>query len=361
MIRSILYPIKLQSNVSFDIKRKMLEDNNIEVISFSEGLRNLKDVDIINFNFFEIIHSNLLLVCMAKYIVKRIIVHLMKLFNVKIIYTIHNKQGHNSKYPKLDLSLMKFLLDKSDAIVVLCDETRTYIKDLFGLKYYKKVESKIVKIPLVTYEGAYPPSNINLRERWNVKQTDMVVLFLGGISKYKNIEYIIRYGNEVRTNNVKFVIAGNGKREYIEKLKNKLNQNGKNNIVFSPSYVQDDEVYAYLKACDLMLIPLNQKSSLNSGSCELAFSHHRNVVCSNIGTIKELPAGLAYEYSYFEEEMHYEAMKKALDKAIEEFENDRSLFIEKQEKLYQFSKLNNSIENISKKYSELYMRMCKNT
>ena len=357
-LKTILYPIKLPGNISFDIKKAYLEESGFEVYSFREGIKRIWQIDLINYNFFEIIHSQNGLVCIAKYLTKKLVISLTRLFGLKIVYTIHNKQGHDSRYPKFDISLMKTLLKASDGIVVLCDETRSYIEDLFGKTLYNTIENKIVKIPLVSYEGAYPECDTNFREIWNISQDEMVIMFLGGISRYKNIEFIIRYVNETKHEGVRFVLAGNGRKEYVDELEEKLDTELKEKILFLPTYVKNEEIEGFVRACDLFLIPLNQNSSLNSGSCELAFSHHRNVVCPEVGTIKELPSGLCYSYEYNTEDEHYEHMKATLDYAISEFKSNRASFVEKQEKLYEFTKENNAVEIIREKYAELYLRLC---
>ncbi len=358
-IKTILYPIKLESNISFDIKKKYLEESGFEVLSFKEGIKRFWDIDLINLNFFEIIHSQNAILCIIKFVFKWLLIDLFGLMNWKIVYTIHNKQGHSSRYPQLDICLMKHMLIKSDSVVVLCDETKAYISEMFGQRLYQGIVNKITKIPLVSYEGTYPACDIDLRQQWNISENEMVIMFLGGVSPYKNIEYIMKYANECNLHNIKFVIAGNGDERYIKDLQKLLEESSKDQVLFIPRYISNSEITAFLAASDLFLIPLNKRSSLNSGSCMLAFSHHRNVVCPLIGTVKELPEGLCYSYDYEREEDHYLAMKKALDKAILEFFDNRAHFDEKQEKLYQLTVSNNAVDVIKEKYKDLYISLCK--
>jgi len=58
------------------------------------------------------------------------------------------------------------------------------------------------------------------------------------------------------------------------------------NIIFDLKFIPDDELQYYFNASDLVVLPFS--SVLNSGSVMLSLSFNRPVLCSNMGTLKEL-------------------------------------------------------------------------
>lgn len=358
-INTILYPFDLPGNISFKIKKQYLEDSGFIVYPFSYGIRHLRDIQLINFNFFETIHSRNLFICLIKLNIKILIIRYLKLRKIKIVYTIHNKIGHDTKFPWMDKFLMKCLCSDSDRIVILCNETKEYLKNTFGRTYYRSIEGKIERIPLVSYEGAYADNGKDYRTEWGIKRDEMLILFLGGIRRYKNIELILKAAKGLKEEKLKFVIAGGGIKKYTDSLERFIKEQHLENVLFIPRYIEDTEMAAYVRNCDIMIMPFDKKSMLNSGSCMLAFSHHRNVICPLIGTIKDLSDGLCYVYDYSNDAQHLPELCKAIQSASNDFFNNKNEFIKRQEKLYQLSCMEHSVGFIAEKYKELYLELCK--
>lgn len=356
-VKTILYPISLPGNKSFDVKKQYLEKNGFEVYSFSEGIKKIHEIKIINLNFYETIHSKNLIVCLLKLIAKIVILIYLKLRKVKIVYTIHNKQGHDSRYVRLDVYLMRLLCRQSDKIVILCNETKNYLRSVFGKKFYFSIKDKINRIPLVSYEDVYIDNGKNYRKDWKINDNEMAIMFIGGIRRYKNIELIVQAAEVFKGKNIRFIIAGGGEENYIESLR-KLIQNKKiDNIVFVPKFVENTEMAAYLRSSDIMILPYEKKSVLNSGTCLLAFSHKRNVICPLIGTIKDIPEGLCYSYDYVDDAQHIAELCKAIQSASDDFFNNNVAFRNKQIELYNLSKKDNSVEAVADKYTKLYLEL----
>lgn len=358
-IKTILYPIQLPGNVSFDIKRNYLEASGFEVDSFKSAIKHIKDYSIINLNFFETIHSKNTLMCYIKFIAKHMVIRWLKWNKIKIVYTVHNKQGHDTRFSWMDRSLMRLLALKADRIVILCNETRSYMATLFSKEEYDKIKDKFVRIPLVNYIDSYHDDGTDYRKDWNVDGNEMALLFVGAVRPYKNIELILNAANYYRKANMKFIIAGSGNRDYVEFLEKHLADKKYDNVIFEPKFVENSEMAAYARSCDVFVLPYNKKSALNSGTCLYAFSFERNVICPLIGTVKDIEPGLVYSYDYATEEEHGEKLIACIGEAYNDFCNNREEFIRRQKQLNSLAKSEHSVKAISAAYKKLYLELCK--
>jgi beta-1,4-mannosyltransferase len=355
-IRTVLYPVDLPGNRIFKIQKRFLEDSGFEVCALQKAIKKLWKVKIINFNFYDTIHSKNTLECYAKYIGKLALLILLKFCHVKIIYTMHNKMGHDTKNPWMDNSLIRFMYDKSDSIVAFCEESKNVLKNVLGNKKYKKNQNKITVIPLISYIGEYQSSDRDFRHELGIKSDDMVMLFVGAIRPYKNIELIVEIAHRMMDKRVKFVIAGYGNSEYVSQLKSVVNGD---NVIFIPKFIKDEEMADLARASDILILPYNKASSLNSGSCLFAFSYHRNVISPMIGTVKEFDDNLIYSYDYMIDADHVDKLYEATLKAYDDFMLHKDEFIHRQEELYRIASTKHSVETISGQYKELYLELLK--
>lgn len=357
VIKSILYPLHLPGNVSFDIKKKYLEESGFEVDSFKSAVWHIRDYKIINLNFFETIHSKNTIVCYIKFLAKNVIIRWLKWNKIKIVYTVHNKQGHDTKFSWMDKSLMRLLSLNADRIVILCDETREYMKQLFAEDEYNEITDKFIRIPLVNYIDSYHDNGTDYRKLWNVSNEEMVLLFVGAVRPYKNIELILKAAEYYKDKKIKFVIAGSGNKDYVEHLTKMLSEQNFTNVIFEPKFVENSEMAAYARSCDIFVLPYNKKSALNSGTCLYAFSFERNVICPLIGTIKDIKPELVYSYDYNTEIEHEKELIKAIGCAYDDFCNNKKEFVRRQKELYKLAITEHSVETISEAYKKMYSEL----
>lgn len=353
---TILLPYKLDNNISFDIKRKYLEEKGYIVSRLSEALKKmLCGYKIANLNFYESSYTSSKIKCQIDYIVKSFILWLMRIRKVKIVYTLHNRIGHDSKFVNYEKQMMRKLCKQADRIVILSDDTREVIQKLLPNKY-DSIQKKIVKIPLVSYESAYIRQGKNLRNEFKINEESMLFTFLGGIRRYKNIEIIIDTARRMKDcSNVHFLIAGSGDRTYIEEVKNQAEEI--KNITIIDRFISNDEMADLADITDVFVFPYDKHSSLNSGSCMYAFSFKRNVVCPKIGTINELENDITYSYDYNEKSDHIESFFAACFSAYEEWKKQPDLFKEKQQILYKRTLKENAVPIIASKYDLLYKEL----
>lgn len=327
----IMYPYELSGNAFIEIRKKMLANNGIKCYCMREAIKRpaiLKTIDAIDFNWFETLHSNSILKCFFIFIMKILIIFLMKINDIKIIYTIHNRRSHNKTVGLgLEKMLRKILLLSSDAIVVLCDETKKVIKDEYTEDFFHKIENKIWIQHHPNYLNYYKEPEKKDIYKINAIPRPMVLLSLGGISPYKNIEMIISVAKEFSQYPIIFLIAGACKETYEKELRNKAKEY--NNIILDTKFIPDDDVLKYIYCADAMLLPYHMDSSLNSGACILGLTYGKNIICPEIGTVKEFPNGLIFTYTYSSEKEHKERLQETIKKAYLEWKYDPSEYFRK--------------------------------
>ena len=148
----------------------------------------------------------------------------------------------------------------------------------------------------------------------------MVLLYLGAIKKYKNVELIIRLAKYFQRKgyNGKFILAGRcSDLDSLDQLRKE--SQGLTILLLVPHFIGDEEIDGFMKAADVFICPLNIESSLNSGSCMLGLTYGKQVICPKIGTIQELNYGMPYTYVYQTKEEHYTELEKAAEKAYSDF------------------------------------------
>lgn len=352
-INTIFYPKNADSNKHIKIISDGIIALGYGLYSFSDILKKprlITSIKLANFNWFDNISSRNHVIAFFSFLLRFFTIEILRIMGIKIIYTVHNKIPHDKKYLKLNALFMRYLLKRSDRIVIMCTETKNLIQ-----KYLSENEMgvKIRFIPLPTYTGIYKEKLLHIKELPNNHK--MHILFLGMVRKYKNIELILRLARDLSNMDIEFVIAGNAMEDYY---KHEIQEKVKNlhSVTLILRFIKDDELYSFYKWSDVAIIPLSTESSLNSGSALLAFSMERTAIVPQIGTIKDMQDCMEniFVYSYNSNSEHYESLKEKVVYAYEIWRND-SLMLKRMGcnvKRYVDSKY--SKEKIMDMYSNLY-------
>ena len=75
-------------------------------------------------------------------------------------------------------------------------------------------------------------------------------------------------------------------------------------------------MFSFYDWADIVLIPLDIKSSLNSGSSVLAFTMGKTVIIPKIGTVRDFPRELMFSYEYENESEHLNALVDKINEAF---------------------------------------------
>lgn len=357
------FPSDNDSNTYVKMILENAEAENLKFIPFENSVSKTfkmdsKKVQEVYLNWYENFEAPELWVTFRRLLKRWFILHLLKRKHIDIVPTVHNRQTHDTKWGRLSKAFTKYLYGNAKNLLILCENTRDVLKETFGEGFYKKkLEKKCVKIPHPTYTSIYPISTKDIRKAYCISDKDMVLLYLGAIKKYKNVELIIRLAKYFQRKgyNGKFILAGGcSDSDYLEQLRKETQ--GLTNLILVPHFIGDEEIDGFMKAADVFICPLNIESSLNSGSCMLGLTYGKQVICPKIGTIQELNYGMPYTYVYQTKEEHYTELEKAAEKAYSDFTRNVVEYREKETELKCYMERRFSPTITGKKYYDFFMK-----
>ena len=261
----------------------------------------------------------------------------------RIVWTVHNTVPHGG-VPGYNRILRALLLRFSSVIHIMSEGSRE-------IPYLARYMDKVVLIPHGDYFGSYPESNVDIRSRHGIPEGVPIVLFLGAVRPYKNIEVLL---DAFAFENAALLICGNVRPpEYIDKLTEYVK--GRKNVVFAPQFVPDSELSAYLESAAFLVAPYSYDSALNSGTALLACSYGKTLVCPDIAGVRDIQAeaDCLYAYHYDSAEEHAEKLAKALEGALADLKS--GAIAEKESRALEYMRKNSWKAN-SSKWCGLYVR-----
>lgn len=193
----------------------------------------------------------------------------------KKIAIIHNLIPHEQRF--FDRWFNKMFLNAYDGFVVLSDAVKQQVLTL-------KPKARISVLP-------HPPYQLDNQEltkeeaclELGLDATKKTLLFFGLIRPYKGLESLID-AFALLEDDYQLIIAGEVYGNH-QVYWDKLNQLPFNNWRFDQSFIAEDKVALYFKACDLVVLPY--QSATQSGVRALALSQKRALLCTNVGGLAE--------------------------------------------------------------------------
>lgn len=230
------------------------------------------------FKNYEIIH-----LWVPFYITNTIIPVISKLIypNKKIYLTMDTFPGFSLNLGKILNSLFrlyyksigKFLFSHIDKIILYSDSMRRYTNNI-GIP-----DHKIAVLP--TGINIKPlPKDKNIRDEFNIKKNDTIILYVGILNKRKNVEAIIDIARTMRNSKIKFVIVGDGPNR--RNIQEKINSFDLSNDVIMTGFRKD--VYNFYNEANLFLF--TSKGEGLPGVIMEAMLYGVPVVATNISEIQ---------------------------------------------------------------------------
>ena len=228
---------------------------------------------------------------------------ILRVLNVKIIWTVHNLKNHNNKYLKLDRFCTKIVAKLCHAIIAHCEKAKEDIISTFNISNHDKVFA----IPHGNYISCYENaiSREQARKTLDIADSKTVLLFLGLIRPYKGVVALASTFNQLTLNqpankNAELVIAGKVWRDSLEQGDLIRQQAAKNEqIQFIPEFVPDKKIQLYMNASDVVVFPY--QDILTSGAVLLAMSFGKACIAPRLGCIEEIlddRGAFLYDASY---------------------------------------------------------------
>lgn len=270
--------------------------------------RHFRSVKLVHLNWFENLDDSSSWKAGISFLRKLTVLTAIKLSGKKLVWTMHNRVSHEKRMSYFSRLLTKMLITWSDAIIIHARQSGYLLE-----QDYPGIARKIVYIPHPDFTGVYGPVS-SPSEKW--RETPLSLLFIGAVKPYKNIELLI---DVVATcgADVQLTIAGKpSSMEYQKLIEKHAAKAG--NVSLLLRFIQDDELPALLAHSDLLVLPYDLASSLNSGTVILAFSYKKTVICPKIGTLADMEEvlGDTFHYHYHTPDEHRAALKKQITSAL---------------------------------------------
>lgn len=331
---------KCSNKYVYNVEKILLENN--EVVPYyhmAQGINRLWEYNCIFLNWYE----------RELTWVDKLGLILAKVLGKKIIWTFHNRMNHDSKNVKLDQANIRFLVRISSSIVVLSKNSIPYLYAMTRQRY--KVKKNIIYVPHVNYVENYLPLKQEDAQELGLK--DFTFLYFGQVRPYKNLEVLIEAYNNIDTGISRLVIAGKPlDAKYARRIKKLCGDNEKIELDFR--FIDDEEVYDYMSRADVVVLPYDKKSSMNSGAMIAAFSCKKPVIVPDIAMARDYKnSSYVYRYQYKIKQQHVEKLAEAMMQAyVNGKEKNRILGLQ----AYEEVKRDNSAEVVGKCLEKIWER-----
>ena len=211
---------------------------------------------------------------------------LYKLFGGKIIWTVHNRYPHHTKYLYFNKKIRRILAGLADRLHVHCESAIDLVADILNAEKTKFFVVKHPEFPADIFGKDKSIEKLNQRYFANqFKLDDKIFLMFGAIAEYKGIKEVIEIFKNLGDKN-KLIIAGfvkKGNQNFFNELKN-LSDDKK--IFLEGSIIRDEDIPYFLNSADYVIF--NYKDILTSGGVHLALNYNKPVIIPAAGCLREL-------------------------------------------------------------------------
>lgn len=346
-MKIIFDPFESAINKYVAIMTRAYRENGHEVRSLKNAFLNpflLFHINLIHLNWFENVAGANKFAIYKNFLRKIIQLIVLKLMGKKIIWTMHNVLPHERGYFNLNFFLLKRIVYWSHRIVVHNMDSIASLKTQFDIG-----DDKFFYIPHPNYIGEYG----DYLKAATVVNTKLKMLFFGAVKPYKNIELLIKVIKSLSSVPLELGIVGKpASIIYKKKLEDLVEDT--NNVKLDLRFVNDQEIPELFSYYDVIVLPYDQTSSLNSGSAYLAFSYKKTIICPKIGTINDLKErDKVFSYTYKTVDDHFDSLRKAVISCFETYTSNgnsltkygHDMYLEVKEK-NSFSELRNKLSNL---------------
>lgn len=236
-------------------------------------------------------------------------IDMAKARGVKVVWTVHNAQPHETYHPRLESQFWTGFTDRLDGIIALghsgIDEVQARWPALKTLPSFV--------IPHGHYRDVYPRfvDRGEARRRLGIKESSIVIAWLGLIRAYKNVPALIEAFRAVDDVDAVLSICGKPLHTADGDAVRSAAANDPR-VRLQLKFLQNFEVSRELIAADVMVLPY--ASILNSGGALLGLSLDRPIVVPALGAMPELQAMVGRDWvQTYEGAFSTDALRRAID------------------------------------------------
>lgn len=209
---------------------------------------------------------------------------IVRLRGIKIIWTIHNLEAHDARWPRLARAYDRLLVRLIHGYISLTSGARAEAEQRFP--HLRNLSGFV--IPHGHYRDAYPPKSDRraARDRLQLPPDARIALFFGAIWRYKNVPRLIAAIEECTGRDL-LIVAGPPIDARIRDEVQKLVDRGRRTRLYA-RFISPEEASVFFGAADLVVNA--GETFLNSGSLILALSLGTPVLAQDRSAARELRA-----------------------------------------------------------------------
>lgn len=260
----------------------------------------------------------------------------------KIVWVFHNRVTHDigDKY-QISINNIQFLAGIANHIIIHSKNSGRILEQICNTSYEFN-KDRLVYIPHPNYVGDYGAYIYPNRHELDgiCKINDSYTYgFIGQMRPYKNIEILIKAYISIcdRTDSRLIMAGGFHDKTYLKKIKELCD--GCSNIELYPNHISSLEMRRLIECFDVMVLPYDLMSSMNSGSMILAFSNKKTVIVPDICMADDFPDDLIFKYHYENDSEHEEVLKTMMEKS---YRHGKEEMRKRGEKLFEIVQRDNS-------------------
>jgi glycosyltransferase involved in cell wall biosynthesis len=213
-----------------------------------------------------------------------------KALGKRITLTAHNvnQAKRDAKDSYLNRLTLKIQYHLSDHIFV---HTQKMKSELVGDFRVAEGRVTVLRYPL---DDAFPHTDLTVADaRWRlgIRDEEKVILCFGRIKPYKGIEYLLAAFRQLTANGQRYrlIVAGEvqkGNETYLRTLEQSVAEElERGMIIFKAQFIPDEEIEAYFKAADVLVLPY--VDIFQSGVLFLGYSFGLPVIATDVGSFRE--------------------------------------------------------------------------
>jgi len=214
---------------------------------------------------------------------------LLRTMRIKVVYTVHDVLPHDA-YTAENQAFFQQVYGLVDKLIVHSENNRRELLDLFAVDP-DKLRVIPLGCPTTFVDQLGSPSNV-ARQQLGIEKSAKVILFFGQIKRYKGLEYLLEAFDTIaaRCDTALLLIAGRISEsdpviyEQFRGLLDKYSQNPR--IRIHDTYVPFKQIFAYVAAADLVVLPYSKASQ--SAVLLLAYAAGKPVVVTDTGGLSEV-------------------------------------------------------------------------
>ena len=318
---------------------------------FFSSKEHFDSVRLVHLNWFENIDDSSYRSALRSFARKMVVLSAIRMSGKKLVWTMHNRASHEKRTGWLSRAITRLLIRWSHRIIIHSKKSQ----EMIGRQYPDALH-KLFYLPHPEFIESYGPIP---EEADAPAASPLKLLFVGAVKPYKNIELLIKMAAEFK-DQVQVTIAGKpNSPAYGQTIRQAAEAAG--NVQLIPEFIPDHELPRLMQHCDLLVLPYDLNSSLNSGTVILAFSYKKTVICPEIGTIEDLGEAKKHvlHYHYESEEEHIEQLKSQVAKAIRMKNENPQIFQLLGDQVFQHVNKVHSKEIVGHQLLSLYQELLK--